>query len=355
MIEKIWLTIIGSKGNPLFWPLLAILWLFSIFYRLGLRLRSSAKSQIKLTVPVISAGNITIGGSGKTPVVYEIVRHLQKNNKRVGIVSSGYGRKSSQYISGLGSDLAQMSVDNIGDEILMLSESLPDTYFSIGSSKAEAAVLLESKYKPDIIIVDDAFQHRKLYRNLDILLIDAGADLRSESLFPLGKLREPLREINRCHQILITKVNLNTAGDNFRKWLIDNFSAKRPVDIRFENRALISRTDKISIDTASASNVYFFAGIGQFAPLLNHIKMLFPNLKGFRFFPDHCPYRQNHLEQLRRDIKKMTPDFVITTRKDYVKLRGFDFGQPIYYLDLELEFENGVPFWSKIDSIAEGH
>jgi tetraacyldisaccharide 4'-kinase len=353
MIEKTWLTIIGNKTNPLFWLPLAVFWILSLFYRLGLFFKFAFISLRKLSVPVISVGNITVGGSGKTPVVDEITRHFQEKNKKIGIVSSGYGRKNKQLLSGLGADIARMNIDDIGDEILMLSQSLPDAYFAVGPSKSEAAVFLERTHRPDVIIIDDGFQHRQLHRDFDILLLDAGIDLRSESLLPMGRLREPLSAIKRSNQILITKVNLGAENNPFPEWINGQFADKNPISVSFENNFLVSKTEKISIDDASASRPYFFAGIGQFAPLLEHIRRLFPGLAGYRFFPDHCPYNKTHLEQIRQDIKKFTPDRIITTRKDYVKLEAFDFGPPIYYLDLLLEFEKAESFWSKIDTLIE--
>ncbi len=340
-MQTAWLKIITNKNNSLYWPILFVLWLISILFRIALSIRNflSIKA-IRLQTPVISVGNLTVGGSGKTPVTIKLAEYYIAKNKKVGIVASGYGRKNRCNILLNGRELSEVSINDTGDEVKMMAEKLPDVYFAIYSTKRQAAIRLENKYKPDIIIIDDGFQHRKLFRDLNLLLIDAGIDLRTEALFPLGRRREPLEAVKRAGAALITKTNMSPIDSDFREWIATEFIAKPITEIEFVNESVISGEDQHRLEDITGA-VYFFAAVGSFDMLLNHLKNQIPNIIGFRQFPDHCRYESKDVTQIKNDIDRLKPEYIITTQKDFVKIKNIDFGLKVFTLELKLKFKSG--------------
>jgi tetraacyldisaccharide 4'-kinase len=349
-MEKIWQTIISNRKNPIYWPILLCLAGLSLCYRLGLSLRGYfTGSVVRVSPPVISVGNITVGGTGKTPFVIMLAQYLLSSGKKVGIVVSGYKRKSSADIIGPGKELAGMPTEEIGDELLLMAESLPEAIFTVTDKKNRAAINLEQKYSPEIILIDDGFQHQKLHRDLDIVLIEAGFDPAGEHLFPFGRLREPAKSLNRADIVILTKCNYISPQEASNR--LTNITDKNIFETNFINKNIISKTETIPVSEIKAKSVYFFAGVGRFDSLLKHSAGQISNLVASREFPDHCAYGKYSILKIRNDIGRYNPDFIITTYKDYVKLRAFDFGRPIYYLDLSIEFKNGQrEFFGTIDN-----
>ena len=353
-MRNIWLKIITNKSNPVFWPLLFVLWICSIFYQIALSLHKVFSSgKIKLQTPVVSVGNLTVGGSGKTPVTIELAEYFLSKNKKVGIVASGYGRKNKRSVLSPGSELSQMSINDTGDEVKMMAEKLPDVYFAVDRTKNEAAFQLQKKFKSDIIIVDDGYQHRKLFRNLNLLLIDAFTDLRKESLFPLGRRREPLRAVSRADAVIITKTNMFPIDSDFRQWISTIFKSKPVAEIEFVNEYPVCGDERRKIENIT-EKIYFFAALGSFDILLNHLKKQIPNIIGFRQFHDHCRYEHHDITKIKNDIDRLKPDYIITTQKDFVKIKKIDFGLEIYTLDLRLQFVSGEKsLFEMLDKVVE--
>ncbi len=353
-MEKIWLNIIDHKRNPLVWPGLIVLWIISLGYGLVVLLRNrSAKAKIRTKAPVISIGNLTVGGTGKTPIVIEVARHFLFKGKKVGIVSSGYGRTSESAVAGMGKELLRLTAEEIGDEMLMAAEILPTVYISVAPRKSDAAAILDEKYTPDIILVDDGFQHRRLHRDLNVLVIDARRDLRREVLFPLGRRREPLSAMKRADIFLLTRPDASFGGSALETWLSATFPEKPIVPVEFINCEIDSPKERIPFQNIAAKRIYFFAGIGSFGAVLESLKKCGSKLAGFRRFPDHCRYQKNEMRIIKKEIETLRPDYIVTTYKDYVKLKNMDFGAPLYYLKLKLQFDTeGEKFFQAIEKLV---
>ena len=341
-MQQTWLRIISNKHRPLHWPVLIVLWLISVLYGAALAVRSIfIRAKVRTKAPVVSVGNITVGGSGKTPMVIVIARYYSELGKVVAIVSSGYGRESNADILTIGREIIEKGAIETGDEIMMMAEVLPEVFFAVSNSKNRAAQLADRQFKPEVIVVDDGFQHRWLHRDFDILLVDATLDLRRESLFPLGRRREPLRCIRRADAVVLTRANLARDISDYRDWIGTLTGGGEISEVQFINEEIRLKDRRLPLAEISGKSVYFFAGIGGFDVLLNHLKSRLDNIVGFRQFPDHCCYRPRQTELIKADIDRLDPDFIVTTHKDYVKISCFDFGQPIYYLDLKLNFTSG--------------
>jgi len=341
-MQKIWHKIINTRSNPLYWPVLFVLWIISVAYRLGRSVVLMLNNPtVRTRAAVISVGNLTVGGTGKTPMVIALGKHLIESGKRVGVVSSGYGRRFEKDIMGAGSELVSGSVLDLGDEVLVLAFELPEAYFSVSKSKSEAARMLDEKHDLDVILVDDGYQHIRLHRDFNILLMEAGLDLRKESVFPLGTLREGLDAADRADAIIFTKSNFGSVADGFSRRVEEQYGDKVIAGVEYYNENAVSKAEKMAVDDLADNKIYFFAGIGGYASLLDHLQGRFSNIVGHRQFSDHCSYRPADAAAIMSDIGRFEPEYVVTTYKDYVKLRSFDFGQPLYYLDLKLNFTSG--------------
>jgi len=337
MWEKVWRRIISRKGNPLFWLPLGILAAAALMYRLGMALYIfSVRPSVKLKNKVVSVGGITVGGAGKTPMVHFLAEWFLKRGAKAGVVCGGYGRREMINIDGPGVEVAGLSWEKGGDETVMLAESLPGAFFAVGPSKSEAARRLDETYRPEVILIDDAFQHRKLHRDLDIVLIDSGVDLAGEYVFPLGRLRETKKALARADLVILTKSNYAGHTDANRAWLTENMPALPIIQAEYHNDIVVSTERTLTIHDISNEAVYFFAGLADGMPLKISLEKSITHIAGFRLFPDHCRYENSDIRSIKEDIRRLRPRIILTTKKDYVKIRHFDFGLPIYYLGLEI-------------------
>jgi tetraacyldisaccharide 4'-kinase len=209
MLEQLWKKIIRRKPYSL-WALPAfVLWLASFVYRLGFILKKLILGDpIRVGVPVLSVGNITVGGSGKTPIVARLAQDLLAQGVHVGIVSSGYGRPEPVPILAPGYRVQEMEVAHTGDEVMLLALQLPSAVFSVDASKWQAAQKLAATGDVDVIILDDGFQHFRLARDLDLVTYDAGLKKQLLQPFPYGMLRESTRALERADIIIVTRAKL---------------------------------------------------------------------------------------------------------------------------------------------------
>ena len=220
MFESLWKKILRRKPLSLWNLAVPFLWVLSVAYRLLAWVnRKRHREKINVSVPVISVGNISVGGTGKTPVVDFLARSFLKEGFRVGIVSSGWGRRSEESFIEPGYRVQTMSPSITGDEVKFLAMQLPEAIFAVGTSKTDAAQQLVATGKVDLIIVDDGFQHYTLARNIDIVTYDAAVPKRQLKLFPLGVLRESTRALKRADIVLITRTNFSKDITLLRKKL----------------------------------------------------------------------------------------------------------------------------------------
>jgi tetraacyldisaccharide 4'-kinase len=352
MMEKIWLKIINDKSNPLHWPALALLWVASILYRRGLWVNSMiGRKTAKTRAPLISIGNLTVGGSGKTPITIETARYFLERGLKTAIVSSGFGRKSKKDFIVTGAELQFTDAAIIGDEPKLMAEVLPSAIFSVSGSKTRAALTVDEKKAPDIIVVDDAYQHRRLRRDFNLLVVDMETDLRRESLFPLGRLREPLSGIERADGIIIARRRSSSNNEEYLGWLREKLNGKPWAIATYFNDEIISGGESLPAQRIKDNKVIFFAGLGNAGALENQVKSLFPKLARIFLFPDHHHYRQVDIENIKSSLMRHKPAYLITTQKDFVKVRDFDFGQAVYYLNLRIGIQSRESFFAEVEKV----
>ena len=199
-----WKTNKGIKH--LLFPLALFYW--GIIYWRNLFYSAGFFISKKLPTKVISVGNITTGGTGKTPAVIFLTKALSEKGIKCAILSRGYGRKTVGTMLVTDGETSVANWQNFGDEPSLMAKSLPGIPIVVDSKRHRGGTFLVEKFKPEVIILDDAFQHRRIQRDLDIVLIN-GQDKRSDhKLVPFGLLREPHSSLKRADVLIFTKTNL---------------------------------------------------------------------------------------------------------------------------------------------------
>ena len=305
----------------------------------------------KLPCKVISIGNITTGGVGKTPTVEFLALHLQSIGKNVGIVSRGYGRSSKHVRLVTNGFDKPSSWEQYGDEAFLLSQNLNSIPIVVGESKYEAGLKITSEFNLDVIIIDDGFQHRSLYRDLDIALINSKDTQKTHKLLPLGNLRERISGLKRADMIIYTKINVhNNLG--YLNRLLKN------VDIEKINSMLITKSmligkDKTEIDKANlkSKNIYLLSAIGDNSGFKKTVKKIGANIVGHSKFLDHYKFKTSDLQKVQNDAKKFSANYIITTEKDLVKIPDINLKIPVYALKTEMHFSPNNKLEDKINSL----
>ncbi|MEA3296897.1 MAG: tetraacyldisaccharide 4'-kinase [candidate division Zixibacteria bacterium] len=342
MIERIWKKILRKRGLSI-WVIPAFgLWLCSIIYRLAFCLRKvRTKQTVKVSLPVICVGNISVGGTGKTTIVQFLASFLLMEGVRVGIASSGYGRVSAIPFVEPGYRVQNMKIAETGDEVMLLAGLLPEVVFAVNRSKAEAAAQLSQTGQVDIIIVDDGFQHFRLARDIDIVTFDAAVDERFFKLFPYGVLREPLSSLARADIVVLTRSNLTRDLAGCRKTLEDVSPHAQHYSAQFLIAELQGYERRLPIKYLEDKSVFLFAGIGNFEPLRRQVASLCADLDYALELSDHQAYNTRVLKQIKTLADSNDSDIILTTGKDWVKLPDFAFGREIYYLTQAIDLDPG--------------
>ena len=266
------------------------------------------EAAVRVGVPVVSVGNITLGGTGKTPLVEWLVRWLSNRGVRPVIVSRGYGARRGQP----------------NDEALELSQKLPGVTHVQNPDRVAAAREAISHHAAEAIVLDDAFQHRRIARDLDIVLLDALEPFGFERVFPRGTLREPLAGLRRADVVILSRANLvdPPAREEIRRraaalspaalWLE---AAHRPLELvaRDGRRALLAEL--------RGRRVVAFCGIGNPAAFGRTLADCGVNTAATVPFPDHHAFGDTDLNHLARLAESHQADALVCTEKDLVKLR----------------------------------
>lgn len=342
MLEKLWKKFLRRGGLSLWALPVPVMALLSLLYRLGLAIdRRWPRRRIKVDVPVISVGNISVGGTGKTPVVAMLARLLIDEGYRVGVVSSGWGRHDDTPFVEEGYKVQRLAVEVTGDEVHCLAGLLPDAFFSVDRSKTDATEKLVANCDVDVIIVDDGFQHYRLVRDLDIVTYDAAIDTRNLRIFPLGILREPHSALKRADVILITRANFTDDITQVRQEIKRINPRSELYHAQFLASELIGRERNLSVKYLGDKSVFLFAGVGNFDPLRRQVDALAGDLDEALELSDHQVYTTTLLENIAACARAHDSDVIVTTGKDWVKLRDFDFGREIYYLAQSIDLDPG--------------
>jgi len=260
--------------------------------------------------PVISIGNLSMGGTGKSPITSALADILDKQGYKTAILSRGYGRKHPKQALEV---LPDSSWQETGDEPLMLRRRNPETRVFVGPSRYEAA--LSTSYKPDVYLIDDGFQHRQLHRDLDIVLIDCSQALPSQwAYFPF---REGLNSLRRASLILLTRCH---DQEQTRKILLTLTSKFPDKPILLSNFTTAPAHQYPSMEPIQPGNVIAYSGIERPSKFFNALGESGYISKFTLSLRDHQPLTKKHWKTLLREAGKHGTNTILTTEKDMVKL-----------------------------------
>jgi tetraacyldisaccharide 4'-kinase len=303
----------GQRCGPLAALQRAGLGLLSGPYGLGVCLRNRLydggwKQTIKVPVPVVSVGNLTLGGTGKTPCVEHVARFYRGLDLRVAILSRGYGNTGGR-----------------NDEALVLEENLPDVPHYQGADRAALAHLAIAESESQVLVLDDGFQHRRLGRDLDLVLLDSTEPWGHGRLFPRGLLREPRSALRRAGLVVLTRCDQAApeALARLRREVARLGPEAPAVETTHRPVELVNAAgEAVSLEQALAHPLALFCGVGNPEAFRQTFRGLGGQVAAWRSFPDHHPYSCEDVKELRTWARQQARDCVIvTTQKDLVKLR----------------------------------
>ncbi len=279
----------------------------------------------RLPCKVVSVGNITTGGTGKTPAVESLAGIFKKNGKKVVVVSRGYGGKNKKPLIVSDGKNILTGVKEAGDEVYMMARHLEDIPIVICKDRYEAGKLAVEKFAPDIIILDDGFQHRQLERDIDIVSVSAINPFGYKHLIPRGLLREPLFALKRADYFIISRADqvkkeeLNEIKEKIKKY---NEKAKiftsqyQPLSV---NSLTLETNNCYKVDELKGKKVLALSGIGNPTSFMKSLKELEADVIDAIIYPDHYKYREKDLMDIAVQAQLKEVDWVITTEKDAVK------------------------------------
>jgi tetraacyldisaccharide 4'-kinase len=309
--------------------------------------KSGALKVHRIDATVISVGNITTGGTGKTPLVEWIARAVaSRSGKRVCILTRGYGR-ADERSRVLVSDGERLLADAElgGDEPRLLAESLKGVAAVISDAdRVAAARWAIENLASEVFILDDGFQNLRTARDLDIVTVDATAPFGGGRMLPRGRLREPAEELARADVVIITRADQADDLDERRRE-IEQFSGGRPTFLsRARTRSLrpLSSTDTdagAAWDSSLSRTVAAFCAIGNAGAFFTHLKTDGHLMACTRAFPDHHVYTQSDVQTIEEQARTLGAQALLTTAKDGVKLRVLKFDLPCFVVEIEIEIE----------------
>lgn len=307
----------------------------------------------KLERPVISVGNITTGGTGKTPLVEWVARTLAANGKKVCILTRGYGRKDP-HVQVIVSDGYEVlaSPGEAGDEPYLLATNLKGMAAVISSADRIAAGQEAIKdFGSDCFVLDDGFQHLRLARDLNIVTIDATNPWGGGSLLPYGRLRESPEGLSRADCVVLTRCDQVRDLDSICAE-ISKLSGDIPL-FRSEMRtARVSPLKNGSEPLAPPARVAAFCAVGNPRSFYEHLRRGGYELALEKSFPDHHVYSQDEIDAVVREAKALAVTSLITTAKDAVKLRTLSFSITCYVLEIEIDIQDAEELAHMLDRIT---
>jgi tetraacyldisaccharide 4'-kinase len=329
-----YLQLIRGQTHGL-WPHLARtgLRLASAVYGAGVAIRNAGFNRgwtpiHRADVPVVSIGNLTLGGTGKTPMVEWVARWYRRRGIRVAILSRGYGQ-----------------AEGLNDEGRVLEENLPDVPHLQDPDRVALAGIAARELDSELIVLDDGFQHRRLGRDVDVVLLDALEPFGLRHLFPRGLLREPIGSLRRADVVVLSRADLISASARMaiRAEAERRAGPLRWVEARHAPLDLLDSEGISSpIEMLAGQSVAAFCGIGNPEGFRRTLQPLCGKLLDLRVFPDHHAYSADDVGSLERWASELRANLVLTTQKDLVKLRAGLLGSaPLRALRIGLELAAG--------------
>ncbi|HNW69318.1 MAG TPA: tetraacyldisaccharide 4'-kinase [Bacteroidales bacterium] len=297
-------------------------------------------------VPVISVGNLSAGGTGKSPAIEYLIRLLQPDKEHLATLSRGYGRKTKGFFIADNSATAT----TIGDEPLQFFQKFKNITVSVCEDRVMGIqLLLKNQPSPEVILLDDAYQHRRVKPGLNILLTDFRHLYAHDCVLPSGRLREFRSGAKRADIIVVTKSPAHLSQSE-REKIVDSLSSKPGQTVLFsfirykEILPVFENSVPFTNSCLKESEALLFSGIADPTPLIEHLKANSKNLHTIRF-GDHHQYSQKDIEVISQKFCNIASEkkVIITTEKDFSRLAHKKFLNelsrfPVYYLTVEMDF-----------------
>jgi tetraacyldisaccharide 4'-kinase len=324
----------GQRKGPLAAATRGILALFEWPYQWATEQRNArfdfGRAEIvKVLAPVISVGNLTVGGTGKTPFVAWLAQWFRERHVPVTIISRGYGARPRQQ----------------NDEALELAARLPTVPHVQNADRVAAARQALAKNQQQVLILDDAFQHRRIARDLDIVLLDALEPFGCGRLLPRGLLREPVKNLARAAVVALSRSD--AVSDAQRREIHDQVRHYAPSAVWLElthrpHQFISAAGQTMAIDELKRQSLAAFCGIGNPPGFRHTLNACGLDLAAFLELPDHCRYDEPELSRLRSWLQPLDVTYAVCTRKDLVKIPHDELaGKRLIALDIQLEITAG--------------
>jgi tetraacyldisaccharide 4'-kinase len=266
-----------------------------------------------IDTPVISVGNITTGGTGKTPLVEQIVSTLLGAGLRPAVLSRGYGRDGGATVVVSDGLTVKADADTAGDEPAQIARKFPGCAVVVDADRVRGGRFAESAFHPDVIVLDDGFQHRALRRDLDIVVLDASRGVAETCLLPAGNGREPLRSLRRADLVVLNAPP--EKGDA-------TVEGKPVVRMRYELKRFTAGDagTEVGSDDLAARRFVAFSGIGNPGSFASTLERAGLKPESFLAYPDHHRYTRGDLDEIAGALLRTGAAYAVTTEKDAVRL-----------------------------------
>ena len=351
----------GEGKAPLI-SLASVLYAVSLAYGAGQKLRACAYRQRmipsrRLPCKVICVGNITVGGTGKTPMTMYLAKKIKQSGYKTAIVSRGY-RGSAESRGGIVSDgqTISMGPEQAGDEPYLIARSLKAVPVIVGKNRYASGMLAVKQFRPDVIVLDDGFQHLMLKRDIDLVLLDHASPFGNARLLPRGILREPISSLSRSTACVLTRHQTGTnepvpsAIDLIKEYTYPGrvFTSSHvpyyyPIKAgeQFSVNGTTKQYSGPETSQLTKDPIFGFSGIGRNADFQNTVKKLGFNTTGFLEFSDHHHYSALDLETIQSQAKTAGARRLVTTEKDLVRLSPRNpFTMELIVIGVKISFGN---------------
>ena len=321
----------------------------TLFYGAGIAVRNAlfdlgTLQSYQAAVPVVSIGNITMGGTGKTPLVDYVVKYYSRKGLKTAILSRGYKRNTKGVRMVSDGRKILLGSREAGDECTMLAHKNPGTIVVVAEKRKEGAGFIAEHLAgrlPDVVVLDDGFQHRQLYRDLDIVVINSTAPFFNDWLIPAGRLREPRKNLDRADLLILSKITDAKIASQFEERF--RSTGKPLVKAGVRPGKLLQFAGP---DTSQPERVIALAGIGQPESFIESLRQSGMDAASEAFLEDHADFPLRQMKSLVEQARKNNLS-IVTTEKDYHRLLSNRptlealSQAPCFYLPIEIDIIEG--------------